>query len=345
MTDFITMAHGNGGTAMQDLIQHYFFEAFHNPILAQGEDQARIPLALLGVNGAITNEKCGEKLAFSTDSFVIDPLFFPGGNIGKLAVCGTANDVAVSGAIPKYFSCGFILEEGLPLAELKQIIQAMADTCQKANIQIVTGDTKVVPKGAVDKIFINTSGIGVIPADLDWGAHRIEVGDRIIVSGTIGDHGATILNLRENLGIQTDLQSDCAVLTPLIELLKPIKGVKAVRDATRGGVNAVLHEYAKAQQVGIQIQEDALPLRKEVRGICELLGLDALNFANEGKLIIVAKPEKTQEILTALHHHELGKNATVIGEVTADKKVRSIGIFGQSRLLDLPTNEPLPRIC
>ena len=337
MTDFITMAHGNGGAAMQKLIREYFFDAFNNPILAQGEDQARIPLDEL--------TKYGQKLAFSTDSFVIDPIFFPGGNIGKLAVCGTANDIAVGGAVPKYLSCGFILEEGLPLSELKTIIQAMAETCQKAGIQVVTGDTKVVQKGAVDKIFINTGGIGVIPDNLDWGAHRIEAGDQIIISGTIGDHGATILNLRENLGIQTALQSDCAVLTPLIDLLRPIDGIKAVRDATRGGVNAVLHEYAQARDLGMRIEEAALPIRSEVRGICEILGLEALNFANEGKLVIIAKAEKTAEILTALHSHQLGQNAALIGEVTEDKKVRLAGIFGQSRLLDLPTNEPLPRIC
>ncbi|MDU8923717.1 hydrogenase expression/formation protein HypE [Pasteurellaceae bacterium LIM206] len=337
MTDFITMAHGNGGAAMQQLIRDYFVQAFANPILAQGEDQARLPLAELNALGG--------QLAFSTDSFVIDPIFFPGGNIGKLAVCGTANDVAVCGAVPKYLSCGFILEEGLPLEELKQIIQAMADTCRQAGIQVVTGDTKVVQKGAADKIFINTGGIGVIPSALDWGMHRIEAGDRVIVSGTLGDHGATILNLRENLGVQTDLRSDCAVLTPLIDLLRPIEGIKAVRDATRGGVNAVLHEFARARRLGMQIYEDDLPVRREVRGICEILGLEALNFANEGKLVIVAKAEKTQQIVTALRSHELGKNAAVIGEVTDDKKVRLVGIFGQSRLLDLPTNEPLPRIC
>jgi len=335
--DFITMAHGNGGAAMQQLIQDYFIEAFNNPLLAQGEDQARLSLANLTA--------LGDRLAFSTDSFVIDPIFFPAGNIGKLAVCGTANDIAVSGAIPKYLSCGFILEEGLKLSDLKQIIQSMADTARQAGIEIVTGDTKVVSKGACDKIFINTSGIGVIPNALDWGTHRIEAGDQIIVSGTLGDHGATILNLRENLGIQTDLHSDCAVLTPLIALLREIEGVKGVRDATRGGVNAVLHEFAQAQGLGMNIEESRLPIRQEVRGICELLGLEALNFANEGKLVIIAKTTKTAEILTALQSHELGKNAAVIGEVTAEKKVRLTGIFGQSRLLDLPTNEPLPRIC
>lgn len=337
MSEFITMAHGNGGAAMQQLIQDYFVEAFDNTILAQGEDQARIPLNELAQQG--------DRLSFSTDSFVIDPIFFPGGDIGKLAVCGTANDVAVCGAKPEFLSCGFILEEGLPLSELKAIIQSMAQTCRQAGIRVVTGDTKVVQKGAVDKIFINTSGIGVIPQALDWGVHQIQAGDQIIVSGTIGDHGATILNLREKLGIQTDLSSDCAVLYPLIEQLRNIEGVKAVRDATRGGVNAVLHEFAQARNLGIHIEESALPIRQAVRGICELLGLEALNFANEGKLVIACAPEKTAEILTALRTHPLGQNAAVIGEVTDDTKVRLVGIFGQSRLLDLPTNEPLPRIC
>ncbi|WP_373100468.1 MULTISPECIES: hydrogenase expression/formation protein HypE [Pasteurellaceae] len=337
MTDFITMAHGNGGAAMQQLIRDYFVAAFDNPLLAQGEDQARIPLQNMAA--------CGGTLAFSTDSFVIDPIFFPGGDIGKLAVCGTANDVAVCGAVPKYLSCGFMLEEGLPLAELKRLIQSMAQTCRAAGIEVVTGDTKVVPKGAVDKIFINTAGIGVIPDGLDWGVHRIQAGDQLIVSGTLGDHGATILNLREKLGIQTDLCSDCAVLAPLIACLRPLDGVKAVRDATRGGVNAVLHEFAQSQRLGMQIDENALPIRREVRGICELLGLDALNFANEGKLVIVADKQETAQILTALRRHPLGENAAVIGEVTTDGKVRATGIFGQSRLLDLPSNEPLPRIC
>ncbi|MGC6376308.1 hydrogenase expression/formation protein HypE [Bisgaard Taxon 45] len=332
----IRMAHGNGGIHMQKLIQTYFMEAFHNPFLAIAEDQARLPLSYF---------QTGEKLAFSTDSFVIDPIFFPGGNIGKLAICGTANDIAVSGAIPQFFSCGFILEEGFPLSELESIIQSMADCAKQAGIQIVTGDTKVVPKGAADKMFINTSGIGVIPRGLNWGMDQIAVGDHILVSGTLGDHGATILNLRENLGIQTDLCSDCAVLSPLIERLRPLSGIKTLRDATRGGVNAVLHEFCFSSQKGMQIYQDKLPIRPEVRGICELLGLDPLNFANEGKLVMIVSADKTAEILTALRSHPLGKNAAHIGEVTAESKVSLIGSFGQSRLLDLPTNEPLPRIC
>ena len=337
MTDFITMAHGNGGAAMQQLIQEYFIKAFANPILMQSEDQARIPLQEW--------ENTGAKLSFSTDTFVIEPIFFPGGNIGKLAVCGTLNDVAVCGAVPKYLSCAFILEEGFPLIELREIIYSMAEVCRSNAIQIVTGDTKVVPKGAVDKIFINTSGIGILQAQIDWGVHNIAVGDQIIVSGTIGDHGAAILNLRENLGIKSNLSSDCAVLTPLIDLLRPLEGVKAVRDATRGGVNAVLHEFSQARRLGMQVNEEDLPIRQEVRGICELLGLEAINFANEGKLVIITEAKKTSQILATLRNHPLGKNAAVIGEVINEQKIRLIGIFGQSRLMDLPTNEPLPRIC
>lgn len=337
MNDVITMAHGNGGLLMQKLIQDYFANEFNNAFLAQAEDQARLPLAPLLSQG--------EQLAFSTDSFVIDPLFFPGGDIGKLAVCGTINDIVVSGAIPYYLSCGFILEEGLPLTTLRTIIQSMANCAKQAKVQIVTGDTKVVPKGAADKIFINTSGIGIIPQHLSWGMSKIECNDKIIVSGTLGDHGATILNLREKLGIQTELTSDCAVLTPLIDLLRPIEGIKTLRDATRGGVNAVLHEFSAHSGLGMQIYQDALPIRTEVRGICELLGLEALNFANEGKLVLIVNAKAEKAVLSALRSHPLGAQAATIGEVINEPKIRLIGSFGQSRLLDLPINDPLPRIC
>jgi hydrogenase expression/formation protein HypE len=222
---------------------------------------------------------------------VIDPLFFPGGNIGKLAVCGTANDVAVSGAIPRYLSCGFILEEGLEMATLEAVVASMADTARAAGIAIVTGDTKVVPRGAADKLFINTAGIGAIPADVRWGTQQISAGDVLLVSGTLGDHGATILNLREQMGLDGALSSDCAVLTPLIQTLRPLSGVKALRDATRGGVNAVAHEFAAASGCGIELQEATLPVNDTVRGVCELLGLDALNFANEGKLVLAVARE------------------------------------------------------
>jgi len=276
---------------------------------------------------------------------VIDPLIFPGGDIGKLAVCGTANDVAVSGAIPRYLSCGFILEEGLSMATLKQVVESMAATARSAGIAIVTGDTKVVQRGAADKLFINTAGIGAIPATIHWAAASLQPGDVLLASGTLGDHGATILNLREGLGLDGELSSDCAVLTPLIETLRDLPGIKALRDATRGGVNAVVHEFATACGHGIELQESKLPINPAVRGVCELLGLDALNFANEGKLVIAVARDSAELALSRLRAHPLGKDAAMIGEVVEQQGVRLAGLYGVKRLLDLPHAEPLPRIC
>lgn len=333
----VEMSHGSGGQAMQQLINRLFMEAFNNPWLAEQEDQARIDLATLTAQG--------DRLAFSTDSYVIDPLFFPGGDIGKLAVCGTANDVAVSGAIPRYLSCGFILEEGLPMETLTAVVNSMAQTAREAGIAIVTGDTKVVQRGAADKLFINTAGMGAIPADIHWGAQRLSVGDVLIVTGTLGCHGATILNLREGLGLDGELRSDCAVLTPLIQTLRGIPGVKALRDATRGGVNAVVHEFAASCGCGIELTERSLPVKPAVRGLCELLGLDPLNFANEGKLVIGVERAAAQAVLEQLQAHPSGKEAAMIGEVVERKGVRLTGLYGVKRTLDLPHAEPLPRIC
>ncbi|KMV35903.1 MULTISPECIES: hydrogenase expression/formation protein HypE [Franconibacter] len=333
----ITLAHGSGGQAMQQLIGQLFMRAFANPWLDEQEDQARLPLAELTARG--------DRLAFSTDSYVIDPLFFPGGDIGKLAVCGTANDVAVSGALPRWLSCGFILEEGLALATLERVVNSMAATAREAGIEIVTGDTKVVPRGAADKLFINTAGLGAIPATIHWSAASLTPGDLLLVSGTLGDHGATILNLREELGLEGALSSDCALLSPLIEALRPIRGVKALRDATRGGVNAVMHEFAASSGCGMALQEKALPLKPSVRGVCELLGLDALNFANEGKLVIGVAREAAQQALETMKAHPLGRDAAIVGEVTASAGVRLCGLYGVKRTLDLPHSEPLPRIC
>ena len=308
----VQLAHGSGGQAMQQLINSLFMEAFANPWLAEQEDQARLELAQLVAEG--------DRLAFSTDSYVIDPLFFPGGNIGKLAICGTANDVAVSGAIPRYLSCGFILEEGLPMETLKTVVNSMAATAREAGIAIVTGDTKVVQRGAADKLFINTAGMGAIPADIHWGAQTLGPGDVLLVS-------------------------DCAVLTPLIQTIRDIPGVKALRDATRGGVNAVTHEFAASCGFGIELSEAALPVKPAVRGVCELLGLDALNFANEGKLVIAVERQEAESVLTALRAHPLGRDAAMIGEVVERKGVRLAGLYGVKRTLDLPHAEPLPRIC
>ncbi len=333
----VQLAHGSGGQAMQQLISQLFMEAFANPWLAEQEDQARLDLAALAASG--------DRLAFSTDSYVIDPLFFPGGNIGKLAVCGTANDIAVSGATPRYLSCGFILEEGLSMATLKAVVDSMAATARAADIAIVTGDTKVVQRGAADKLFINTAGIGAIPRSIRWAAQSLQPGDVLLASGTLGDHGATILNLREGLGLDGELSSDCAVLTPLIATLHDLPGVKALRDATRGGVNAVVHEFAAACGFGIELNEAALPVKPAVRGVCELLGLEALNFANEGKLVIAVQREAAEQALSRLRAHPLGAEAAIIGEVVERQGVRLAGLYGVKRLLDLPHAEPLPRIC
>lgn len=333
----ITLAHGSGSQAMQDLIASIMVRHFDNPYLAQAEDQARLPLAELSASG--------DQLAFTTDSFVIDPIEFPGGNIGELAICGTANDLAVGGAQPRFLTCSLILEEGLPIDTLERLIASMAATAKAAGIQIVTGDTKVVGRGSADKIFINTAGIGTIDRRIHWGMDQIRSGDQIIVTGTIGDHGAAILNAREQLGLESTLQSDCAVLWPLVEPLLDIPGVRCLRDATRGGINAIMHEYAHASGLGMQLFEELLPLSEPVRGICELLGLEPLNLANEGKLVIIAAKESSEAVLKALRQHPLGENAARIGQVTERTKVTLTGEYGIDRELTLPHFEQLPRIC
>ncbi|PWI33966.1 hydrogenase expression/formation protein HypE [Vibrio albus] len=337
MSDRITLAHGSGGKAMQQLIHELFAQFFDNATLRQQEDQARLPLTPLAVQG--------EQLAFSTDSFIIDPIVFPGGDIGKLAICGTANDIAMCGAKPVYLSAGFILEEGLPIETLESIVRSMAKAAGQLGIQVVTGDTKVVPRGAADKIFINTSGLGVIPAGIEWGADKIQPGDCILISGTLGDHGATILNLREELGLDTQLTSDCQHLYPLAEALLPIKGIRTLRDATRGGVNAVLHEFIAPSGCGFCIDETALPVLPEVRGLCELLGLDVINFANEGKLIAIVDKRDADTALLALQQTPGGESAAIIGEVDSSHQVTVRHAFGGYRWLDLPSAEPMPRIC
>lgn len=253
--------------------------------------------------------------------------------------------MAVSGAFPRWLSCSFILEEGLAITTLERIVHSMAATAKASGISIVTGDTKVVPRGAADKVFINTAGIGMIPCHLNWGMRQIQVGDLLLISGSLGDHGATILNLREQLGMEGDLQSDCAILTPLIEILRNEVGVKAMRDATRGGVNAVAHEFAASCGYGIELNENTLPIKPAVRGICELSGLDPLNFANEGKLVNAVERNAAERILSRMQQHHLALDAAIIGEVVAPKGVKLPGLYGIKRTLDLPYSEPLPRIC
>jgi hydrogenase expression/formation protein HypE len=336
----VTLAHGGGGKAMKDLIDDVFARAFDNPLLAPMEDQARLDIARLAAKG--------DRLAFTTDSYVVDPIFFPGGDIGKLAVCGTINDLAVGGAVPLYLSCAVIIEEGISVDTLRRIAKSMAAAARDAGVAIVTGDTKVVSRGACDKIFITTTGIGVIPHDLDLGAGKAQSGDRILVNGRLGDHGAAILAARGDLALATTLKSDCAALHGLIaDLLRAAPKVRCIRDATRGGVATVLNEIANASQVAIEIDEQATPLGEEVQGMCEILGLDPLYIANEGKIVVVVPPEQAEAALIALRAHPLGSSAADIGFVHAGKpgRVTMRTSFGGFRIVDMLVGEQLPRIC
>ncbi len=336
----VTLAHGGGGKAMKDLIDDVFVEAFDNPLLAPLEDQARLDLAGLA--------RHGDRLAFTTDSFVVDPLIFPGGDIGKLAVCGTVNDLAVGGAVPLYLSCAVIVEEGLAIEFLRQIARSMAATARAAGVAIVTGDTKIVNKGACDKMFITTTGVGVIRADVELGAHRARPGDLELVNGLLGDHGAAILGARGDLALESPLASDCAPLHDLIAaLLAAAPGTRFIRDPTRGGAATVLNEIAEAAQVAIEIDETAVPIRDEVRGFCEILGLDPLYLANEGKIIAIVPPEQAQAALQALGSHPLGCSASIIGRVTTGEagRVTMRTVFGGTRIVDMLVGEQLPRIC
>ncbi|NET00433.1 MAG: hydrogenase expression/formation protein HypE [Sphaerospermopsis sp. SIO1G1] len=336
----INLSHGSGGKAMRDLINDVFVNSFDNPILSQLEDQARFDLSELG--------KLGNRLAFTTDSYVVDPLFFPGSNIGELAVNGTVNDLAVSGAKPLYLTCSMILEEGLELEILRKVVLSMQETAQKAGVQIVTGDTKVVNRGCADKLFINTAGIGIIPEGIDISPRNIKPGDVVIVNGEIGNHGTAILIARGELELETDIESDCQPLHELVaEIIKVCPEIKAMRDATRGGLATVLNEFAQTANVGIRINENAIPVKEEVNGMCEILGLDPLYLANEGKLVIIAPPEKADLILSTMQNHPTGKQAAIIGEVISDPP----GIlllktaFGAERIVDMLVGDQLPRIC
>ncbi|MEF3366644.1 hydrogenase expression/formation protein HypE [Methylocystis sp. 9N] len=336
----VTLAHGGGGKAMKDLIDDVFVEAFDNPLLAPLDDQARLDLAELACQG--------DRLAFSTDSFVIDPLVFPGGDIGKLAVCGTVNDLAVGGATPLYLSCAVIIEEGVSIDFLRQIAGSMASTARGAGVAIVTGDTKVVNKGACDGMFITTTGIGVVPAGVELGAHRARLGDAVLVNGLLGDHGAAILCARGDMALQSPIESDCAPLQDLVgALLRAAPNTRFIRDPTRGGVATVLNEIAEAAQVAIEIEESATPLRDEVRGFCDILGLDPLYLANEGKIVAIAPPEEAQQALGAMSAHPLGKAASIIGKVVAGEpgRVTMRTTFGGRRIVDMLVGEQLPRIC
>jgi hydrogenase expression/formation protein HypE len=304
------------------------------------EDQARFRLSDLAAYG--------DRLAMTTDSYVIHPLMFPGGDIGKLAVCGTINDLAVGGAKPLYLSCAVIIEEGLDVDALRRIAASMARTAAAAGVTIVTGDTKVVEKGACDKLFINTTGIGVIREGIELGVNRVRPGDAVLVNGLLGDHGAAILNARGDMALSTPLESDCAALHGLIEdLLAAAPGTRFIRDATRGGIATVLNELAEASRVGVEIHEDRTPLRSEVRGFCEILGLDPLYLANEGKLVCAVPPEQADAALTAMRNHPLGRDGAIIGHATDGRPGRVVmhTVFGGRRIVDMLVGEQLPRIC
>lgn len=336
----ITLSHGSGGKAMRDLIDDIFVGSFDNPALSPLEDQARFNLADLLAHG--------DRLAFTTDSYVVDPLFFPGGDIGSLAVNGTVNDLAVSGARPLYLSCGMILEEGLAVETLRRVACSMAEAARAAGVAIVTGDTKVVHRGAADKLFINTAGIGVIAPGVDIGANRAQPGDVILVNGSIGDHGAAILSARQDLALDAPIHSDCQPLHGLIAaMLAACPDIHCLRDATRGGIATVLHEIAQSSSVCMRFQENRLPVNAAVQGLCEILGLDPLYMANEGKLVAVVPSEYATAVLAAMRAHPAGCASVCIGEVSAAPQGVALltTIFGGERIVDMLVGEQLPRIC
>jgi len=331
----ITMSHGAGGKASRTLTEAVFLDAFRNPLLEPLEDAA-----LLQMNGT--------RLALTTDSYVVSPLFFPGGNIGDLAVNGTVNDLSVAGATPLYLSAGFVLEEGFRVADLTAIVASMQAAAATAGVQVVTGDTKVVERGKADGCYINTAGVGVVEHDLALGAATARPGDAVIVSGPVGDHGVTIMLARGELDIEADLSSDTAPMNGMIAgLLAAVPGVRAMRDATRGGVATILNEVAVAAGVGVIVEEDQIPVRTQVRGAAELLGIDPMYVACEGRLVAIVDGRQADRAVAALRAHPLGEQSAVIGRVTADQPgiVLLKTAFGGTRIVDLLVGDPLPRIC
>lgn len=333
--DILTLAHGNGGKLTQELIKDIFLPSFNNPFLTPLGDSA-----VFEINGV--------RIAFTTDSYVIKPIFFSGGDIGKLSVSGTVNDLAVMGAKPIFISCGFIIEEGFFLSALRRIVYSIEETAKNAGVSIATGDTKVVEKGGVDGMFINTTGIGVVPPEINLAVKNIEVGDCILINGTVGDHSVAILSEREELGFEESIGSDCAPLYDLVEKLKPYwKDIRFMRDPTRGGVAGVLNEAAEGQDFGICLQEKNIPLREETEALCELLGIDPLYLANEGKILFFVNKERVENILQILRAHPLAKKASLIGEVVAKPagKVYLETSIGTKRIVDVLVEDQLPRIC
>lgn len=340
MDETVLLGHGSGGTMMKRIIDEVFFEAYADEELLEGNDAASLPAPA-----------AGERIAYSTDSFVVTPHFFPGGDIGRLAVCGTVNDVATSGAVPKYLSCGFILEEGFPVADLKRICKSMAEMAKEAGVHIVTGDTKVVNRGHGDGVFINTSGVGFIPEGVNLSGAFCKPGDKILVTGTMGDHGITIMSCREELSFNADIQTDAAPLNHLIaEVIAAAPDTRCFRDPTRGGLASTLNELAAQSGVDFIVEEGAVPVKDAVLGACEMLGYDVYQVANEGKMVCVVPAEQAEAALAAMRANRYGADAAIIGEVveTPEERDPRVSIrtgFGALRIMDMLVGEQLPRIC
>lgn len=340
MDETVLLGHGSGGTMMKRIIDEVFFEAYADEELLEGNDAASLPAPV-----------AGERIAYSTDSFVVTPHFFPGGDIGRLAVCGTVNDVATSGAVPKYLSCGFILEEGFPVADLKRICKSMAEMAKEAGVHIVTGDTKVVNRGHGDGVFINTSGIGFIPEGVNLSGAFCKPGDKVLVTGAMGDHGITIMSCREELSFNADIQTDAAPLNHLIaEVIAAAPDTRCFRDPTRGGLASTLNELAAQSGVDFIVEEGAVPVKDAVLGACEMLGYDVYQVANEGKMVCVVPAEQAEAALAAMRANKYGADAAIIGEVveTPEERDPRVSIrtgFGALRIMDMLVGEQLPRIC
>jgi hydrogenase expression/formation protein HypE len=331
----IDMSHGSGGKAMAQLVDELFVKAFANPLLEQRNDQAMF-------------EVSAGRMVVTTDSYVVSPLFFPGGDIGSLAVHGTVNDIAMAGAKPLYLTAGFIIEEGFPLKDLDRIVTSMAEAARTAGVAVVTGDTKVVERGKGDGVFINTTGIGVVPPGISPSGDRARPGDAILVSGTVGDHGVAIMSTREGLSFETSILSDSAALHGLVAaMVAAVPGIHVMRDPTRGGLATTLNEIAHQSGVGMVLNEATIPVREEVAAACELLGLDPLYVANEGKLVAICAPEDAETLLNIMKSHPLGADAAIIGTVQEDSHrfVQLETTFGGKRIVDWLAGEQLPRIC
>ena len=334
----IVLGHGSGGRLSQALLEQVFLPCFSGETLGRLEDQAALRAP----------SEAGARVAFTTDSFVVRPLFFPGGDIGRLSVCGTVNDLAVGGAIAQSLAAAFVLEEGLPIEDLKRIVQSMASTCREAGVEVVAGDTKVVERGKADGVFITTSGIGVIPAGRALSIAAVRPGDALIVSGPIGDHGIAILSVREGIDFETSLVSDCAPLSSLTRvMLETTPDIRCMRDPTRGGLSGVLHDIAQRSNVGVSINEALVPVRPEVRAASDLLGLDPLYIACEGRLLAAVAPASAERLLSAMRAHPLGRDAALIGHAVAHspKQVRMLSRIGGERVVPMLSGEQLPRIC